>query len=334
MPRHFILGAVVLLAAVGCAPGAHSADLPQEPADDLTTILSGALPDGIVGNISPAGKDLVRYDDGSGAVVLQVSVRRLLREFLDQATLCPPLSQGPYDQCVRTTEPDGAYVTVNQGFAEAKNPAGIQRWSATLGTPEGGIVALTEWNAPTPGSTGASRPHPPLTPEQLRSIVTAPAWERAWTRLAEPPTPPAAPSRGNLDPEQILDVLRQHVRPPLEITRTYAGGPGYVEATVNSTGGPTLVTITVQHWTDPSALTALVTKSRRRPDGTQLATHHQKLPTGATQDDLDVFTPTGTRILITQLNAAAPGLPPTSKSGPLTTPQQTALAETLLHQTS
>jgi hypothetical protein len=334
MRRHFLLLCAVLALVIGCA-STQDGSSRLVSVQELAATLHEALPAGTSARVAAFGNaDLVSYEDGAGAVPMRVSLMRVPADQIDQATACPLYSQNPYDHCVRHTLRGGTIVAVDQGYRQPLAPAGVQQWSALLATATGQFVSLTEWNAPTADADTPSRPHPPLTPDQLQSVVESTRWLPLVQRFPKPPEPRSPPTTPEMASSRIFAALRQQIPAAVRLDRKDSTSVGYVEVTVDDGHGTGLLTVTVQRWQNPNDpdLVALFQHAGRQPGGTEVTTRRQSLNGDSVQLDTDVRTPGGLRILLTQVNAPAFGLPATRPAPALSTGALTELAHTLLGQ--
>ncbi|MFC0437181.1 hypothetical protein [Kutzneria buriramensis] len=153
-------------------------------AEEMAATLQASLPTGSTARVAvAAAPDLIRYDDGDGAVEMRVSVRRLAAGQADQATACPPNWLKPYDRCTRRNLRGGAVVSVDQDHVQPLAQNGIEQWTVEFATPAGDFISLTEWNAPGPDADHPSRPHPPLSPDALQAVATSGWWLSLTARL-------------------------------------------------------------------------------------------------------------------------------------------------------
>ncbi|MFJ2825657.1 hypothetical protein ACIO7M_31770 [Streptomyces toxytricini] len=121
------------------------------------------------------------YDDGKGGVAIRLTLVAVdpKGSMADIATRCKKKEVRPDDACMTEQLADGSRLLTQQGYV-AQNPAiDIKEWRAALVTPQGFLVELSEKNAPPMETTTSSRPNPPLSPAQLRAVVTSDKWQPA-----------------------------------------------------------------------------------------------------------------------------------------------------------
>jgi hypothetical protein len=257
-----------------------------------------------------------------------VAVQRLPLPVPAAASGCPDRAYFPYDQCGSRPAPGGAVLTVDQGFADPLAPGGVKRWLALLTTRDGGQIAVTESNASSQKAVTASRPVPPLTADRLAAIATSRVWAPVLAALPAPPEIPAPPGVPRMTGRQILTVLDGALPPALRRSGL-EGWDGYANLTADDGNGKSLITVTVQQWNhDDPYLAPLFKGAERLPDSTEAKTR-QTTPDargGGIEWDVDILRPDGLRVLVTELNTPAFGLPATRQDPPLTLRQLTSLA--------
>ncbi|MET9218880.1 hypothetical protein ABZX65_08930 [Streptomyces sp. NPDC003300] len=99
---------------------------------------------------------------------------------------CPDFpSQDPDTSCT-STHVHGGTLTISKGFEYSDHRAETKEWYATLVTPSGAVISLSEWNSRDEKDAPISRPNPPLSSAQLAKIVTDPRWQRVIDALPDP----------------------------------------------------------------------------------------------------------------------------------------------------
>ncbi|WP_406368150.1 hypothetical protein [Streptomyces sp. NBC_01546] len=156
-------------------------------AAQLVEVFKGLLPGGTLSVEHANGTDghgagvAGVYDDGKGAVAIRLTLVPVdpNGSMANIATLCTKKDVRPDDACTTEQLADGSRLLTQQGYM-AQNPAiDIKEWRAALVTPQGFLVELSEKNAPPMETTTSSRPNPPLSPAQLRAVVTSDKWQPA-----------------------------------------------------------------------------------------------------------------------------------------------------------
>ncbi|MFE2726751.1 hypothetical protein [Kitasatospora sp. NPDC059327] len=212
------------------APAAHMTS------DEVTRLVTGLLPAGSVkvmyaGTPGIPGGNGDRYrtdgtlafDDGQGESYISYTVDRTELTPAAGAVCMDPFSM-PQDSCERTEGPDGSAVVIDKLRDQTR--AGHREWRATWAAADGRRVQIIEHNGQPSAST---RENPPLDAEQLRALVTAPAWDRVLDALparANPPRPPspAASPTGEQGPSAA--ELTARVAPLLPPGATHTVVPG------------------------------------------------------------------------------------------------------------
>jgi hypothetical protein len=198
-----------------------------------------------------------------------------------------------------------------------------------LTTEDGKQTIIQEWNAPSSTASMPSRAQPPLSTQQLKNLASAKSWDVPLSALAVPPTSGPPPSTPELTEGQI-EFIAESLLPKTLHLEDRGGVQGYCSLTVNDGNGKALITISVQRWQpeDPN-IGRVFAKARTLSSGIKIATRQEAVTDGASgtmQWEADAFRTDGYRILITELNADAIGLPPTRRNPPLTTDQLAAIA--------
>ncbi|MFE2727515.1 hypothetical protein [Kitasatospora sp. NPDC059327] len=159
-----ISGDEVLATLQALLPQGRSTDAKGRGTDDQT--LHGTF----------VGADLV-FDDGQGKALISVGVQKH-RKGQTQERTCPDPRRNRIDSCTVATLPDGSRLYLSQGYEYSDHRADTKEWLAVLTGPDGREITLSEWNAPKEKGAPDSRPNPPLTPAQLKAVVTDKSWDR------------------------------------------------------------------------------------------------------------------------------------------------------------
>ncbi|MBO1417173.1 hypothetical protein [Streptomyces sp. FH025] len=123
-----------------------------------------------------AGAQLV-FDDGGGKSLMSLGIQKH-RKGQSQQQTCPDPKINRVDSCSVTTLADGSKLFLMQGYEYPDHRADTKDWIAVLNGPDGREINLSEWNSPQEKGAPDSRPNPPLTPDQLKAIVTDKSWDR------------------------------------------------------------------------------------------------------------------------------------------------------------
>ncbi|MFA7762217.1 hypothetical protein [Streptomyces sp. NRRL S-448] len=367
--RAAVAGGSVLALALIATAGAYSgglfggsgpegtvhvaAPLPTPPGNGRQTGAGAVTADQMIGNLKsllPGGRltepkargtedELgprvgIVYDDGKGPAAISLSLQRV-DPFGSQSraqTECEDKNLHTYDDCRTEQLPDGSRLLLHQGYEYPDRRADTKVWRAVLVTVQGFLVDASEWNAAADKGAPVSRPDPPLTVAQLKSLVTSDTWHAALNALPPAdPEPAPEPESIALRDRKAVDAL-EHLMAQFGITVPIVskGGQGtYGYVVLDDGKGKSLVEINVQSHANPSGFTgnpAVTTES----DGTKV-----KVTAGpgeknksVTQWKVDTLRKDGLRVLVTAFSTADQNGPATRPSPALTMAQlrQIALA--------
>ncbi|MEU6235065.1 hypothetical protein [Kitasatospora sp. NPDC047058] len=258
------LAALVLatgsLAAFGGGVGAVlPADDParQMSAEEAVQLTRGLLPPGSVRELyaetpgvpGPTGDKYrtrlaLAFDDGKGESILIFTVDRT-ELTPDAAAVCLDPFNTPKDSCDRTAAPDGSVVVVDK--LRDRSVESAREWRATWAAADGRRVEVIEYN----GQSGQpDRENPPLDADQLRALVSAPAWDQvldALPRRANPPkaSAPASPSAEPTAPAAEVLARLVPLLPP-GTTHSEVKGGGTANLSVTSEDRTSLLSVTVE----------------------------------------------------------------------------------------
>lgn len=125
------------------------------------------------------------YDDGKGGVAIRLTLVPVDPNgtLANNAILCKKKDVRPDDACTTEQLADGSRLLTQQGYLAQSPAIDIKEWRAALVTPQGFQVELSETSAPPMETTTSSRPNPPLSPAQLRAVVTSEKWQPALNDL-------------------------------------------------------------------------------------------------------------------------------------------------------
>ncbi|MFG3661503.1 hypothetical protein [Streptomyces sp. NPDC047706] len=305
-------------------------DLTSVSSDRIAALLKRLLPPGKVlpapENKESGGEARLLFDDGSGASLISAGIGRSPTK---TAPECPNRSDYPFNSCTRKELTDGATIVIDQGNVDALNPSSVKRWSAVLTTKSGGQVYLSEWNAISSSGSSKVRSEPPLTKENLERIVTSESWLPLLENIPTPPAPPPPPSKPAMNKQRILETLSKIIPEGMHITKHSGPGEGYVELTLDDGRGENLVTVAVQRWKleDPT-ISTLYKGASKTSDGTLVAKRQVRVREDGSviRWDADILRRDGLRVMVTESNAHAYGLPATRKDLPLTLDELTSIA--------
>ncbi len=299
----------------------------------MVQLLSQLLPPGEISQTSGRGSEAsgrpsagLTYDDGRGAVRISVTVGRVSLPVPPNTRDCLDRARYPYDRCTRSELPHGATLLANRGYVNAVDPKGARRWLAVLTTRDGGQIGVTESSA----ATGSPvRPNLALPMSRLVSIVTSKLWSPVLDAVPIPPKS-SPPVTAVLSGSEILSAMQQLLPRGWQAADEYGAEKGYASMTVNDGQGKCLLTVTVQRWSPGSPeIAQLFAGAAVRPDGTRVLTRRLPVAGGAGgtfQWDADVLVTDGLRIVVSEVNAPAFGLPATRAVPLLSIPQLRAIA--------
>lgn len=170
-------------------------------ADQMVTILKSLLPGGKLtrtegrgtgGHIPPLAYGV--YDDGKGEGAISLVVDRIdpsMVPELKKSQGCASGAQGGQDSCTTETLHDGSWLKIYKGYEYPDHRAETKDWTASLITPQGYRVDVSEWNAAAEKDAPISRDEPPLSSARLKALVTAKEWKPVLAAL-EPAGKPAS----------------------------------------------------------------------------------------------------------------------------------------------
>ncbi|MET9501069.1 hypothetical protein ABZY42_04915 [Streptomyces sp. NPDC006622] len=295
-------------------------------ADDMVRTLTELLPRGKVTRGEARGTDgalpplaQVVFDDGEGPGSVSLVVDRVGGgESFDPASVVTPcpdteLPGAGLDSCVTQTLPDGSVVTLIQGYEYPDRRADTKAWSADLVTPAGQRVGVSEWNSAAEKGKPVSRPEPPLTIEQLKTLAAAKEWRRVADALPgenqklSPSTSDSA--AGGHEGRRILAILTRSLPDGVEVVSSDHDDTGFAHAVVDDGKGRSYVRITMQHDMSDAADRLYGSGAETLPDGTRVATRQgpgEKGGAGVVMWTVDTMRADGRRVVISAFNAASP----------------------------
>ncbi|WP_328888391.1 hypothetical protein [Streptomyces sp. NBC_00316] len=285
-------------------------------ADQMVTILKSLLPGGKLtrtegrgtgGHIPPLAYGV--YDDGKGEGAISLVVDRIdpsMVPELKKSQGCASGAQGGQDSCTTETLHDGSWLKIYKGYEYPDHRAETKDWTASLITPQGYRVDVSEWNAAAEKDAPISRDEPPLSSARLKALVTAKEWKPVLAAL-EPAGKPASegtPEKGTADPSAASVQKTLLLSLPANLKVLDRGSQdGYAFAVVDDGRGRSLVQINVQrNMSDVSPRGDTTTL----PDGTVLGLSKQageKGGAGVVQWTADAVAPDGFRVVISAFNS-------------------------------
>ncbi|MEV5488051.1 hypothetical protein AB0L47_08580 [Streptomyces bobili] len=308
--------------AVAATPAA-----PAVSADDMVRTLTKLLPEGKVTRGEARGTDelppfaQVSFDDGKGAGSLSLLVDRVRGggEAFDPASEVAPcpdmeLPGSGLDSCVTQTLPDGSVVTLIQGYEYPDRRADTKAWSADLVTPDGTRVSVSEWNAAAQKGEPVSRPEPPLSIEELKTLAAANEWRRVADSIPEEIRKPSSSAGGSTagatsyEGRRILAILTKSLPDGVKVVSSHNEETEFAYAVVNDGKGQSYVQINLQHNMTDAAGALYGSGAETLPDGTRVATRQgpgEKGGEGVVMWTVDTMRANGMRVVISAFNSAS-----------------------------
>ncbi|MEU0113155.1 hypothetical protein ABZ137_05360 [Streptomyces bobili] len=318
------------VAATGSGTPSAVAATPAVPvvsADDMVRTLTKLLPEGKVTRGESRGTDdlppfaQVVFDDGKGAGSVSLLVDRVRSggEAFDPASEVAPcpeteLPDAGLDSCVTQTLPDGSVVTLTQGYEYPDRRADTKAWSADLVTPDGTRVSVSEWNAAAQKGVPVSRPEPPLSIEQLKTLAAAKEWRRVADAIPEETRKPSSPTGGSTagatgyEGRRILAILTKALPDGVKVVSSDHEESEFAYAVLNDGKGKSYVQVNLQHDMSDVAGELYGSGAETLPDGTRVATRQgpgEKGGEGVVMWTVDTMRAHGLRVVISAFNSGS-----------------------------
>ncbi|MBT2403441.1 MULTISPECIES: hypothetical protein [unclassified Streptomyces] len=271
------------------------------------------------------------YDDGKGKAAVGVGLSRVDPDGSNarEMTKCGDKELLDYDSCTSEKLADGSQLLLYQGYEYPDRRAETKVWRATLVTPQGFMVDASEWNAPAEKGKPVSRPTPPLTLAQMRTLVTSDTWHPALNDLpaASPERQAAAPPASVPDASGVL----QSLLPKSGNTVVTKGGEGdYGYAVLDDGKGKSLIQVNVQaNMGDLLQGHMSGSGSTTLPDGTLVKLEQKPGEKGGANVvwwTVDTLRPDGRRVVVSAFNTGNQNKPATREKPILTMEQLKAIA--------
>ncbi|MFE4871819.1 hypothetical protein [Streptomyces sp. NPDC056682] len=351
-----VTGSVLALAAVGLG-GAYAAGLvggtggaasvasPPKPTqqggstgEQMVALFTSLLPPGTVTGQQGRGADegpkgfggpsaSAVLDDGKGGGLVGIAVSRVdpHSEAAGEQVACPAQSARDYDACHAETLADGSRYMLFQGYEYPDRREPTKEWRAVLLTPQGALIDASEWNAPAEKGAKVSRDAPPLTAEQLKSLVTAPKWLSVAYGLKAP----AKNDHRSTGPSaEAVEKQLAALLPTGKGLRVLEkdGQEGYASLVVDDGNGKGLIQVNVQTGmsdVSPGGETSTL------PDGTLVGLEKkdgEKGGAGVVWWTADTVRPNGFRVVVSAFNTGNQNKAATRAEPPLTLEQLKAIA--------
>ncbi|MGW7288399.1 hypothetical protein ACWGH4_23255 [Streptomyces sp. NPDC054847] len=251
----------------------------------------------------------VVFDDGQGAAAISLGVSTVdpAGQSADQYVTCPSKALVQHDTCKAETLPDGSRYMLFQGYEYPDRRVDTRLWRAVLITPKGVQVDASEWNAPAEKDAPVSRPAPPLTGPQLKTLVTDGVWQSIGAQLGEPDKETPLPGAAGTPVDKILTSLLPKGLKVLD----KQGDPGYGFVVADDGKGAGFIQVNAQ--SGMQDLAAVFTGDvTTLPDGTKVMVKKKNDPdqkggAGAVGWTVDTLRPDGFRVVMMAFNAPGQG---------------------------
>jgi hypothetical protein len=346
--RAALAGSVASLALVGVGgallvPGdgtsasptsSVAADGSAEPAvfsaGEVIDTLRKLLPKGTFRSVAGRGTNeslpplaVAVFDDGKGPGAISLSLDRIRPRSdakgkgVDPAKEVMPCpddkAQAGLDSCTTERLPDGSAVTVYQGYEYPDHRAETKSWGADLVTPAGQHVSVIEWNSPAEKGEPVTRPEPPLTTAQLKTLAAAKEWRRVIDAVPVEKKPGASASVSPAAPPGVPGtvILRKlSLLLPKGLERVSHGSQEteYGYFVVDDGKGESLVEINVQTNMLDVADQLYGSDAETLPDGTRVAMRQgpgEKGGEGVVMWTVDTMRKDGRRVVVSAFNSGA-----------------------------
>ncbi|MDX3577533.1 hypothetical protein [Streptomyces sp. FL07-04A] len=315
--------------------------------DDVFRTLKKLLPKGKLtkteargtkGDLPPLALGV--FDDGKGEGAVSVGLDRVRTDApgkFNPVTAVMPCSDGGqtgFDSCRTDVLPDGSAVTVYQGYEYPDRREDTKAWGADLVTPAGQRVSVIEWNAAAEKGKPVTRPEPPLSTTQLRTLAAAPEWRRIVDAIPREQQKPSAAASASARPAEMAGwvILRKlSLLLPDKLKRVSFGSQetGFGYMVVDDGKGRSLVQVNVQPAMSDVADELFGEGSETLKDGTRVAVHQgpgEKGGAGVVMWTVDTLRKDGLRVVVSAFNAAAQNKAATRAEPALTVKQLRTIA--------
>jgi hypothetical protein len=316
--------------------GTHGSTTGAVSGAELLKNLEGLLPEGRFSGESArsTGDKLgpyvhLVYDDGDGKAAVEVGLNKVdpKSQMAREATTCPDKALVAYDACTASKLADGSALLIFQGYEYPDRRVDTKSWYAQLVTPKGQQITVNEWNAPAEKDSPVSRANPPLSPAQLKTVVTADAWRTAVDAIPGKAWGETTTPAGN--GEAIRSVLVSLLPQGVEVKATGGQESEYAYVVVDDGKGRSLVQINVQPGMSDVADQLFGSDAETLPDGTKIATHQvpgEKGGAGVVMWTADTLRTDGLRVVVSAFNSGSQSSAATRKAPALTMNQLKAIA--------
>ncbi|CAM5640531.1 hypothetical protein GCM10010329_66750 [Streptomyces spiroverticillatus] len=264
------------------------------------------------------------FDDGKGkaAVLLGISRTAPKSQMARELVTCPARAYVRFDACNSEKLSDGSDFMLLQRYV--RNTGKAKEWRATLVTPDGLVVDVSEHNAPAEKGKPVSRVDPPLDPHQLKKLTTDGAWRTVTGALPEEKPADDVGIPGEPGVEEMQKDLAALLPKGLKLSDK-SGQAGFASLVVNDGKGGSLVEVNAQLGMSD----LLGGKTPTEPDGTVVTVSRSggdKDVPGIVMLTVDTVKPDGRRVVISAFNSDTQHSAPTRKQPALTAEQLKAIA--------
>ncbi|MGN9814133.1 hypothetical protein ACTMUQ_02160 [Streptomyces sp. SD11] len=356
--------------ASGGTPGPGGSVTPDRAAvtgPELLRTLESLLPEGTFSVKEARSTDhrqgpyaRLVFDDGHGQAAVEVGLGRIDAdsEQAKEATTCPDKVFAQYDACERSELPDGSALMIVQGYEYPDRRVDTKYWYAQLVTPRGQQVSVMEWNASAEKDAPVTRPDPPLSPAQLKSVVTAAEWRAAVDSIPRKPAgkgtggtvsaPPASGDPGagtseagtpgggtpgggtsGADGRSVGPTFLSLLPQGVEVVTKGDQGSEFGYVVVDDGKGRSLVQINVQPGMSDTEDQLFGPDAETLPDGTKVTARQgpgEKGGSGVVMWTVDTLRTDGLRVVVSAFNSGAQNTPATRDEPALTMEQLRKIA--------
>jgi hypothetical protein len=252
------------------------------------------------------------YDDGDGKAAVEVGLGRIEpgSQMARESTTCPDKNLVSYDACTTSKLADGSALVILQGYEYPDRRVDTKNWYAQLVTPKGQQISVYEWNAPAEKDAPVSRANPPLSPSQLKKVVTATAWRTAVDAIpkkakGKEPASSMAP-RPSADGKAVSSALVSLLPKDVEVKAKGGQESEYAYVIVDDGKGRSLVQINVQADMSDVQGRLFGSDAETLPDGTKVTTRKapgEKGGKGVVMWTADTIRTDGMRVVVSAFNS-------------------------------
>ncbi|WP_369261654.1 hypothetical protein [Streptomyces sp. R35] len=284
---------------------------------ELLKILKGLLPEGEFSKEearptdAPVGPYVhLVYDDGHGKAAVEVGMGRIdLSGKADELTTCPDKNLVAYDSCTTARLTDGSTLMIYQGYEYPDHREDTKTWYAQLVTPQGQQISVNEWNAAAEKGSPVTRANPPLSPAQLKNVVTAKAWRTAVDTIPESPKDTRMPNeRPQADGKAVESALVALLPKSVQVKAKGSQESEYAYVVVDDGKGRSMVQINVQSDMSDVEDQLFGSDAETLADGTKVTTRQEpgeKGGSGVVMWTVDTIRTDGMRVVVSAFNSGS-----------------------------